>query len=69
MVEQDEFPEDQAQEFEQRLEKLETEMGELRNDNAVQGLVIQQYRKALENANYQNAILTAKLNIATQPTE
>lgn len=54
--------------IEQRLETLETELARTQQANQVQGLVINQYRQALANANHQNAILTAQLKLATQPT-
>ena len=53
----------------QRLEALESELARTQQANQVQGLVINQYRQALANANHQNAILTAQLKLATQPTE
>lgn len=69
MAEQDDFIEDPMQDIEQRVEALETEIGPLRERTAIQGLVISQYQQALANANHQNAILTAQLKLATQPTE
>lgn len=55
--------------IEQRLETLETELARTQQANQVQGLIINQYRQSLANANHQNAILTAQLKLATQPTE
>ena len=55
--------------IEQRLETLEAELARTQQANQVQGLVINQYRQSLDNANHQNAILTAQLKLATQPTE
>jgi hypothetical protein len=54
--------------IEQRLETLETEYARTQQANQVQGLVINQYRQALADANHQNAILTAQLKLANQPT-
>lgn len=69
MADQDDFPEDLMQEIEQKFEALEAEIEPLRRQVQVQCLVISQYRQALANANHQNAILTAQLKLATQPTE
>lgn len=68
MVEQDNFPEDPVQEIEQRVEALEAEIEPLRTKTKLQDLVISQYQQALANANNQNAILTAQLKLAQQPT-
>lgn len=57
MAEQDELTQDQSQEIEP-----------LRQQVQIQGLVISQYQQALANANHQNAILTAQLKLASQPT-
>jgi len=54
--------------IEQRLESIEKEQALLSQANQVQGLIIEQYRQALSAANHQNAILTAQLKLATQPT-
>ncbi|MGV2950893.1 hypothetical protein ACNPM8_01755 [Glutamicibacter sp. AGC46] len=54
--------------IEQRLETLETELARTQQAKQVQGLVINQYRQSLTDANHQNAILTAQLKLATQPT-
>lgn len=69
MGERDDFIEDPMQDIEQRVEALETEIKPLRQRAKVQDLVISQYQQALANANHQNAILTAQLKLATQPTE
>lgn len=53
---------------EQRIEALETAQINLTQANQLQNLMLNQYRQALADANHQNAILTAQLKLATQPT-
>lgn len=68
MAEPAELPEDPMEEIEQRVKDLEAEIEPLRRQAQVHALVISQYQQALAKANHQNAILTAQLKLAQQPT-
>lgn len=54
--------------IEERVQALEEDLGQVRETNAVQNLVISQYEQALANANRQNAFLRAQLKLTQKPT-
>lgn len=68
MADPAELTKDPMEEIERRVKDLEAEIEPLRHQAQIRDLVISQYQQALANANHQNAILTAQLKLAQQPT-
>lgn len=62
-------PPDPEVTIEERLNALEGQLAQSLGERQLQLAVIMEYRRSLEAANHQIAVLKAQLHIATQPTE
>lgn len=55
--------------IEQRLDLLEAELVRFQTENFILNSMVQEYRLALSDAQFQNAALNGQLKLAIQPTE
>lgn len=55
--------------IEQRLEETEKSLSKSQQENALLRMVIDEYRRSLDAANYALAINKAQQNLAKKPTE
>lgn len=55
--------------IEQRIELLEVELAERRKSETIKDSIIQEYRQALDGAQFKIAVLNGQLKLANQPTE
>ncbi|WP_461634507.1 hypothetical protein [Glutamicibacter soli] len=62
-------PPDPEVTIEERLTALEGQLAQSVDERQLQLAVIMEYRRSLDAANHQIAVLKSKLSLATQPTE
>jgi len=55
--------------IEERIANLESKLAGLRDENFILNSMVQEFRNALSESQFQNAALNGQLKLAKQPTE